>query len=195
MKLAVFGYLLLILFIFVWISLQKKDKRRRKDDTGVPRIIAYASNFGLSMLHKAETWSSDGTFSVCPDPFYQLYTIHAHVGKVSYPSAFIFLPGKKRGHYHDALKALKTHVEAADTSSPLSLRRFLIDFESAVMTEIRAVFGRAVSISGCHVHMRRNLRRRLQELKYLQTLALKNTRYVDRRPDSGIYHMLFSIRI
>jgi hypothetical protein len=41
----------------------------------------------------------------------------------------------------------------------------------------RSVFGRAVSISGCHVHMRRNIRRRLQELKYLQTLALKNTRF------------------
>jgi hypothetical protein len=45
------------------------------------------------------------------------------------------------------------------------------------MSEVRAVFGRAVSVSGCHVHMRRNLRRRLQDLKYLQTLALKNHRF------------------
>ena len=41
---------------------------------------------------------------------------------------------------------------------------------------LRSVFGSAVAVSGCHVHMRRNLRRRLQDLKYLQTLALKNVR-------------------
>jgi hypothetical protein len=107
----------------------------------VPRIIAYASNFGLSMLKKAETWSGDGTFSVCPEPFYQVYTIHAHLGKTSFPSAFIFLPGKKRVHYHEALRALKEFVEAAEpsssSSSPFPLRRFLIDFEAAVMSEIR----------------------------------------------------------
>jgi hypothetical protein len=117
--------------------LQRKDKRRRKDGLGVPRIVCYASNFGLRMLKKADTWSSDGTFSVCPDPFFQLYSIHAHLGKVSYPAAFFFLPGKKRLHYHEALRALKVHVEAVDTSSPLPLRRILIDFEAAVMSEIR----------------------------------------------------------
>jgi hypothetical protein len=119
------------------ISLQKKDKRRRKDNLGVPRIICYSSNFGLHMLKKADTWSSDGTFSVCPEPFYQLYSVHAHLGRHSYPAAFFFLPGKKRQHYHEALRALKAHVEAVDVSSPLPLRRFLIDFEAAVMSEIR----------------------------------------------------------
>jgi hypothetical protein len=99
------------------------------------------------------------------------------LGKHSYPAAFFFLPGKKRCHYHEALKLLKVHVEAMDSSSPLPLRRFLIDFESAVMSEIRNVFGKSVAVSGCYVHMRRNLRRRLQELKYLQTLALQNVRF------------------
>jgi hypothetical protein len=45
------------------------------------------------------------------------------------------------------------------------------------MILLRSVFGRAVAVSGCHVHMRRNIRRRLQEQKYLQTLALKNVRF------------------
>jgi hypothetical protein len=116
---------------------KKKDKRRRKEDSGIPRIIAYASNFGLNLLRRADTWSSDGTFSVCPEPFFQLYSVHAHVGMRSYPAAFLFLPGKKRLHYHEALNALKEHVEAMDSSSPLPLGRFLIDFEAAVMSEIR----------------------------------------------------------
>jgi hypothetical protein len=75
------------------------DKRKKKK-AGVPRTICYASNFGLSLLRKAECWSSDGTFSVCPEPFYQFYSIHAHIGQNAYPAAFIFMPGKKRIHYH-----------------------------------------------------------------------------------------------
>jgi hypothetical protein len=88
------------------------------------------------------------------------------------------MPGKKKGHYHEALLKLKSHVMAVgdDASLALPLRRYLIDFEAAVMSEVRAVFGRAVAVSGCHVHMRRNIRRHLQSLKYLQTLALKNIR-------------------
>jgi hypothetical protein len=39
------------------------------------------------------------------------------------------------------------------------------------------VFGRHVAVSGCHVHMRRNLRRNLQQHKYLQTLAIRNVRF------------------
>jgi hypothetical protein len=80
----------------------KKDKRKQKT-TGTHRIICFASNFGLNMLRNAEVWSSDGTFSVCPEPFYQLYSIHAHVGHNTYPAAFLFLPGKKRIHYHVSL--------------------------------------------------------------------------------------------
>jgi hypothetical protein len=64
-----------------------------------------------------------------------------------------------------------------DASSPLNLRRYLVDFEAAVISEIRAVFGSGVSVAGCHVHLKRNLRRRLQEIKFLQTLALTNVRF------------------
>jgi hypothetical protein len=60
-----------------------------------------------------------------------------HIGKSVFPAAFIFLPGKKKLHYREALKALKEHVESTDSSSPLPLKRFLIDFEAAVMSEIR----------------------------------------------------------
>jgi hypothetical protein len=83
-------------------NLRKKktiDKRKNKK-AGVARIVCYASNFGLSLLRKAECWSSDGTFSVCPEPFYQFYSVHAHLGQNAYPAAFIFMPGKRRIHYH-----------------------------------------------------------------------------------------------
>jgi hypothetical protein len=58
------------------------------------RMIGYASNFGLHLLRQADTWSADGTFSVTPDPFYQLYTILAHLDGYAFPAAFVFMPGK-----------------------------------------------------------------------------------------------------
>jgi hypothetical protein len=66
---------------------------------GGARMIGYASNFGLHLLRQAEVWSADGTFSVTPVPFYQLYTILAHLDGYAYPAAFVFLPGKKRYMY------------------------------------------------------------------------------------------------
>jgi hypothetical protein len=62
-------------------------------------MIGYSSNFGLHMLRQAEVWSADGTFSVTPPPFYQLYTILAHLDGYAYPAAFVFMPGKKRYMY------------------------------------------------------------------------------------------------
>jgi hypothetical protein len=66
---------------------------------GDRRMIGFASNFGLHLLRQAEIWSADGTFSVTPPPFYQIYTILAHVDGYAYPAAFVFMPGKKRFMY------------------------------------------------------------------------------------------------
>jgi hypothetical protein len=63
------------------------------------RIIGYASNYGLNLLRQAEIWSADGTFSVAPPPFYQIYTIMAHLDGYAFPSAYVFMPGKKRYMY------------------------------------------------------------------------------------------------
>ena len=40
-------------------------------------IIVFATVGNLHHLGRAETWYEDGTFSVCPSLFYQIYTIHA----------------------------------------------------------------------------------------------------------------------
>jgi hypothetical protein len=133
--------------------------------------------FGLELLCQAEIWSADGTFSVAPAPFYQLYTIMAHLDSYAYPAAFVFLPGKKNYMYRDMLAEVKTSMESINNGQPLKVRRFLIDFELSVMKEIRLVFGRDVQIAGCFVHFRRNLRKNLQKQKYLQSLAGSNNRF------------------
>jgi hypothetical protein len=63
------------------------------------RMIGFASNYGLHLLRQAEIWSADGTFSVAPEPFYQLYTVLAHLDGYAFPAAFVFMPGKKAYMY------------------------------------------------------------------------------------------------
>jgi hypothetical protein len=65
----------------------------------IMRMIGFASNYGLHLLRQAEIWSADGTFSVAPEPFYQLYTVMAHLDGYAFPAAFVFMPGKKAYMY------------------------------------------------------------------------------------------------
>ena len=48
-------------------------------------IIIFATVGNLHHLGRAETWYGDGTFSVCPSLFYQLYTIHAEIHGLTVP--------------------------------------------------------------------------------------------------------------
>ena len=137
---------------------------------GGGRILIFASHSGLDMLRRAETWSADGTFSVAKPLFQQLYTILAELDGRSYPAAFSFLSDKRAPTYKVMLEELNQHLLI---QGPLALDHFLIDFEGAMIKEIRAVFGR-LQITGCHVHFRRNLRAKIQEVKNLVTWQCKD---------------------
>ena len=136
------------------------------------RILIFASSYGLDLLAKAATWSADGTFSVTPEPFYQMYTVLAEVEGKSYPSLFAFLPGKKQYVYKALFSELKDKLDASGRS--LNLKRFMIDFEAPAVKEFRLVFGKQIQISGCLVHFRRNLRKHLSQIPHLQSWSCKN---------------------
>ena len=49
-------------------------------DSGIgdeKRILIFATSSGIELLSNSDHWFCDGTFSSCPEIFYQLYTIHA----------------------------------------------------------------------------------------------------------------------
>ena len=62
-------------------------------------VIIFATVGNLQHLGRAETWYGDGTFSVCPSLFYQLYTIHAEVYGQILLLVFALLPSKSRECY------------------------------------------------------------------------------------------------
>ncbi|CAF1691370.1 unnamed protein product, partial [Adineta ricciae] len=40
------------------------------------KLIIYTTTSNLSVLKTCKHWFADGTFKVCPDDFYQMFTLH-----------------------------------------------------------------------------------------------------------------------
>ena len=74
------------------------------------RILIFASDYGLSLLARSETWLGDGTFQKAPKPFFQIYSLLALVDGKAYPALFSFLPNKRSATYQAFLEEVKSKV-------------------------------------------------------------------------------------
>ena len=71
-------------------------------DSGVDdpeRFFIFGTNRGLQLLGQSQHWYADGTFKVCPQVFFQVYTIHAQVNGQVLPCVFSLLPNKVERTY------------------------------------------------------------------------------------------------
>ena len=136
------------------------------------RVLLFSSPFGLDLLRKSGTWGGDGTFGVAPKPFFQLYTLLAEVNNHSYPAAFALLPNKRSATYKVMLGELKTHLLPTEDAQ-LKLNHYLVDFESPMIKEFKQTFGSKVRLTGCYVHFRRNLWKRLGQAQHMLSLYCK----------------------
>lgn len=125
------------------------------------RLIIFSSPYGLKLLSKADAWSGDGTFARCPPPFGQIYSLLAVCDKKFYPACFAFLPDRKASTY----KTFFTEIESMllegqggnGDAGTVNLTKLLVDYEAAVMKEVRSIFGANIEISGCWLHFKRNI--------------------------------------
>ena len=82
-------------------------------------IIIFVTVGNLDYLGRAETWYGDGTFSVCPSLFYQLYIIHAEAHGPIVPLIFNLLPSKSKRHTYVGCEIYET----AENEEGLVLRK------------------------------------------------------------------------
>ena len=57
-------------------------------------FFVFASQDALQFLADSQHWYADGTFSVCPEIFFQLYTIHGRRDGTIFPCVLSLLPNK-----------------------------------------------------------------------------------------------------
>ena len=98
----------------------------------VNRLIIFATNDAIRLLATNPHWFMDGTFKVCPEIFFQIYTIHALINYQIFPCVFAPLPNKTDTTYNRFL----TDVLNAVRNIGNDPEDILVDFERAAMNAI-----------------------------------------------------------
>jgi len=125
------------------------------------RLLVFCARTELEALHGSEFVVCDGTFEMCPDTAYQLYTLHGFQQEEAMPLAFALLPDKTRSTYEEMFQAIRDGLNA-EFGNTGAIGTFLIDFEAAAINALRTVFPSTV-VKGCSFHFRQAILRRVQQ--------------------------------
>ena len=128
-------------------------------DSGVDsfeRIIMFGKRSHLVKLMDSEKWCCDGTFSVAPALFTQLYVILGKVAGTFVPLVYVLLERKTQSIYEAMLNVLLTN-----NCIPQII---IIDFEISVQLATHAIFGMGVEVQYCYYHLTQSTWRHIQEL-------------------------------
>jgi len=123
------------------------------DDTGptANRIIVFASDEGLTALSRSTMVFMDGTFSMAPRPFNQLYVLRVIVDNVAMAVVYALLPNKTTETYERVLRAVVSRMTVLGL--PINVRFVMTDFETAAINAASRVFGANCQSSACFFHL------------------------------------------
>ena len=134
-------------------------------DSGVgdhERMFIFASPQGLQFLADSEHWYADGTFKVCPEVFYQLYTVHGQRNGRIFPCVFALLPNKNENTYNTFFQTLFNEVNNLGNGP----NDVLVDFERSA---INALQNREIEVKGCcFFHLCSNIWKHVKNLGLAQ---------------------------
>ena len=111
----------------------------------------------------------DGTFSVSPPQFTQLYTVHGLKDDHQVVCCYALLPNKRGETYVEFLRQVNRLSNGATPET------IMIDFEQACITAIPRVFPHA-SVYGCHFHLCKSIYRHIQS-EGLQERYIENEEF------------------
>ena len=137
-------------------------------DSGVGdlnRIFIFASPQGLQLLSNSQHWYADGTFKVCPELFFQLYTVHAQQDGRIFPCIFSLLQNKTENTYTRFFTEVFNRTNAPNY--------ILVDFEKSAINAINNV-NPNVETKGWFYHLSANI------WKHVQSLGMQD-RYNDEQ--------------
>ncbi len=163
-------------------SLRGEDFVLVDEGKGVYRMLMFGTASNLEMMRKADDWFLDGTFSVCPSLFYQLYTFNIikqgncfKINKIkiklyeincnyflgqNLPMLYILLTKKDELTYNKAFEKIRSLVGC----EPKSLN---VDFEKSALNSLFLNFPSS-QLAGCYFHLTQNLFRQVQKCKLVK---------------------------
>jgi hypothetical protein len=116
-------------------------------------VLIYASENSLKYLRKAKIIFGDGTFKICPSPFYQLYVIHGLLFGISVPLVYTFMKSKNSISYGILFSRLSNYLQ--------NLEYLIIDFEQAVFKTAFETIPH-VTVHSCFFHLGQSMWRKIQ---------------------------------
>ena len=126
------------------------------------RIIIYATDQGLKLLSQSQQWFMDGNFSMSPQHFAQLYVIRVKLGETAVSAVYAFLQRKNQETYEELFQAVLDRCQ--DLGYFPFPESVMIDFETACIQAITAVFGEEIEIRCCFFHLTKSTWRKVQGL-------------------------------
>lgn len=106
----------------------------------------------------------DGTFSVAPSQWTQVFCIGCYVKERIVICAHCLLPGKKSKYYKEALEAIKNAIEPGiQANQQINPQRIISDFEKSILKATKQCFPHAKS-NGCNFHFGQSLFRKAKKL-------------------------------
>ena len=127
------------------------------------RMVGFANPRLIGLLNGNVQIYIDGTFKVCPFPFYQCLIVMVYNGQTdSYvPIFYILLQGKTAFEYEQAL-----HFVCVSTNWKLEPTTVTCDFEKGLHSAVRKKFqsGR-IKVNGCLFHFKQAIRRKMENLE------------------------------
>uniref|UniRef100_A0A6P7F682 UDP-glucuronosyltransferase 3A1-like n=1 Tax=Diabrotica virgifera virgifera TaxID=50390 RepID=A0A6P7F682_DIAVI len=127
---------------------------------GSNRILIFRRDSWLQHLQTSPIWFADGTFSIAPPLFSQVFTVKATKNNGVHPIFYALLPNKSRATYSrmfDLIKNLKPNL------SPTAIH---CDFEQAAFAAMEDCFP-GVNINGCFFHLAQNMKKHVAQLGHL----------------------------
>ena len=131
-----------------------------KQDTERILIFSDIENLNALKLYN-KTWLVDGTFTICPSEFYQLYTVHIQIGGFYPPCVYSLLSNERLSTYYKFLTALKSLI------GDITPERILIDFEIATLSGFTSHY--ETDIKRCFFHLCQSFMRKKSELGLKKT--------------------------
>lgn len=142
-----------------WTKTKDGQRFLLRSDGDQDKILIFATDIMLQRLATAETLYMDGTFSVCPRVFYQLFTVNIILSGQQFPAVYALLPNKSRETYNRVFTLIKEELQ--NINIILRPPRILIDFEQALLQSVNLHFP-DTDVKGCFFHFSQCLWRWVQ---------------------------------
>ncbi|XP_018497529.1 uncharacterized protein LOC108865207 [Galendromus occidentalis] len=136
----------------------------RFGDSGIEdedRILVFGRETASSWVGYVQILYVDGTFSLAPDQFAQVFVILADRGGYAIPLCYALLPNKSENSYRRMIGLV---IGAFSSLDPASIT---MDFEMAVINAFIAAFPNA-EIHGCLFHLVKSVKKKLSSLNLLK---------------------------